>query len=69
MGKRDEGERDEDSRSATDPRRGKNPGYAEDQPKDRRDAKQRVDRKPAPSPDEPGLGRDPDPPADPAGRH
>ena len=63
------GKRDEDNPHAADPRSGKNPGYAEDQPRDRRDARQPVDRKPAPSPDEPGLQRNPDPPADPAGRH
>jgi hypothetical protein len=64
MGKRDEG-----SQPKADPRSGKNPGYAEDQPQDRRDARQHTKHKPAPTPDEPGLRRDPDPPADPAGRH
>ena len=49
-----------------DPRAGRNPGYAEDLPRDRRDAHQPVE--PAkPSPDEPGMRRDPDPEADPAG--
>jgi hypothetical protein len=64
MGKRDEG-----SHPKADPRRGKNPGYAENQPQDRRDARQHIEQKPAPNADEPGLRRDPDPPADPAGRH
>ena len=63
------GTRDEGSQPAADPRRGKNPGYAEDRPQDRRDARQDTERKPAPSPDEPGLRRDPDPPADPTDRH
>lgn len=48
-----------------DPRPGRNPGYAEDRPRDRRDAHQPVE--PAkPSPDEPGMRRDPDSGADPA---
>jgi hypothetical protein len=64
MGKRDQG-----TPPKADPRRGQNPGYAEDQPRDRRDARQRTGPTPAPTPDEPGLRRDPDPPADPAGRH
>ncbi|HSR64894.1 MAG TPA: hypothetical protein VLM17_04730 [Xanthomonadaceae bacterium] len=64
MGKRDEGRP-----PAPDPRRGKNPGYAEPRPKNREEARQPVARKPAPSPDEPGMRRDPDPPPDPAGKH
>jgi hypothetical protein len=44
---------------AADPRRGKNPGYAENHPRDARDAHQ-----PAipsqPTPDEAGMGHDPD---------
>ncbi len=45
---------------APDPRRGRNPGYAEPQPRDKDDAQ----RPPAPekrNPDEGGLDRDPDP--------
>ena len=49
-----------------DPRPGRNPGYAEDKPRDRRDAQQPVEP-PKPSPDEPGMRRDPDPEADPTG--
>lgn len=49
-----------------DPRPGRNPGYAEDKPRDRRDARQPVEPG-KPSPDEPGMQRDPDPEADPAG--
>jgi len=49
-----------------DPRPGRNPGYAEDKPRDRRDAQQQVEPG-KPSPDEPGMRRDPDPEADPAG--
>ena len=64
MGKRDAG-----TPPAANPRRGANPGYPENQPRDRRDARQSTQAKPAPNPDEPGLRRDPDPPADPAGRH
>ncbi|HVI24747.1 MAG TPA: hypothetical protein VM576_00935 [Xanthomonadaceae bacterium] len=64
MGKRDEG-----TQPAADPRRGRNPGYAEDQPDDRRDARQPTHPPPQPNPDEPGMRRDPDPPADPAGKH
>lgn len=63
MGKRDEG-----TQPAADPRRGRNPGYAEDQPDDRRDARQAT-HPPRPNPDEPGIRRDPDPPPDPAGKH
>ena len=63
MGKRDDG-----IPSKADPRHGKNPGYAEDRPRDRREARQDTPHKPAPNPDEPGLRRDPDPPADPADR-
>lgn len=64
MGKRDEG-----TQPAADPRRGQNPGYAEDQPADRRDARQPTARPPHPNPDEPGMRRDPDAPPDPAGKH
>ena len=52
---------DEDlpERPGVDPRRGKNPGYAEERPKDRDQAHQPAE--PAqPSPDEPDLDRDPD---------
>ena len=55
--------------SKANPQRGANPGYAENQPRDARDARRDTRGKPAPNPDEPGLRRDPDPPADPAGRH
>ena len=48
------------------PRPGRNSGYAEDKPRDRRDAHQPAEP-PKPSPDEPGMRRDPDPEADPTG--
>ena len=55
-----------DAPPAANPRPGRNPGYAEDKPRDRRDAHQPVE--PAkPSPDEPGMRRDPDQEADPTG--
>ena len=50
---------------AADPRRGRNPGYAENQPRDRGDAQQPAAPS-QPNPDEPGIRRDPDPPPDPA---
>jgi hypothetical protein len=56
---------DHDTPPAADPRRGKNPGYAEDQPRDHRDARQ-----PAipsqPAPDEAGIEYDAE--ADPVSR-
>jgi hypothetical protein len=42
-----------------DPRPGQNAGYAEQQPRDKRDARQDVIPG-RPSPDEPGLHHDPD---------
>lgn len=63
MGKHD------DIPSKADPRRGTNPGYAEDRPRDPREARQSGNEKPHPNPDEPGLRRDPDPPPTPGGRH
>ena len=51
---------------AADPRPGRNPGYAEDVPRDREDAR-RPAAKPVPStPDEPGMQYDADAPPDPA---
>lgn len=47
------------------PRPGPDPGYAEDKPRNRRDAHQPAEPS-KPSPDEPGMRRDPDPDADPA---
>jgi hypothetical protein len=61
--------RNEGTQPAADPRHGRNPGYAEDQPDDHRDARRPSARPPQPSPDEPGMRRDPDPPPDPAGKH
>lgn len=57
--------RDPTTPPAADPRAGRNPGYAENRPRDRRDVT-RPAPEPAPSPDEPGMTRDPDPspPAD-----
>ena len=54
-----------DTPPAADPRHGRNPGYAEDRPRDGRDARQPAEPS-RPSPDEPGMERDPDPAADPA---
>lgn len=68
MGKRDDDIPSKAVPSQADPRRGANPGYAEDQPRSPRDARRDTPGKPAPNPDEPGLRRDPDPPADPARR-
>ena len=50
---------------AADPRAGRNPGYAENQPRDREDAHAKAP-KPAPNPDEPGIDRDTDDTPDPA---
>lgn len=50
---------------AADPRSGKNPGYAENLPRDGEDARQPAAR-PAPSPDDPGMEYDADAPPDPA---
>ena len=52
--------RDRTTPPAADPHSGRNPGYAETRPRDRRDVTQPAP-KPAPSPDEPGMTRDPDP--------
>jgi len=56
--------RDKDTPPSADPRRGRNPGYAETRPRDRGDAHQPAEPS-RPSPDEPGLERDPDPPPGP----
>lgn len=42
-----------------DPRRGRNPGYAEERPKDRGQAQQPAEPS-RPNPDEPGIDRDTD---------
>ncbi len=44
---------------AADPKPGRNPGYAENQPRDREDIRQPQPRKP-PNPDEGGMTREPD---------
>jgi hypothetical protein len=59
------GKRDRTTPPAADPHSGRNPGYAETTPRDRRDVT-RPAPAPAPSPDEPGITRDPDAGADPA---
>lgn len=46
-------------RPGVDPRRGRNPGYAEERPQDRDQAHQPAEP-PEPSSDEPGITRDPD---------
>lgn len=48
-----------------DPKPGRNPGYAEPNPRDRDDAKQPDPRKP-PNPDAGGMERDPETSPDPA---
>lgn len=63
------GKHDERIPSKADPRHGRNPGYAEDRPRDPREARQDGGGTPSPDPDEPGLRRDPDPPPTPGGRH
>ena len=54
-----------DTPPAADPRAGRNPGYAETQPRDKGDA-QAKGPKPGNQPDEPGIDRDTDEQADPA---
>ena len=49
---------------AADPRAGRNPGYAENQPRDREDAHAKAP-KPQHQPDEPGIDRDTDAQPDP----
>lgn len=51
--------RDKTAPPDADPRAGHNPGYAEDKPRDREDARQPHPKKPR-DPDEGGLHRDPD---------
>jgi hypothetical protein len=63
------GKHDERIPSKADPRHGRNPGYAEDRPRDPREARQASGDKPSPSPDEPGMRRDPDPPPTSGDRH
>lgn len=46
----------------TSPEAGDNPGYAEDKPRDARDARLPHGREAPPSPDEGGVDRDPDDP-------
>ena len=50
---------------AADPRAGHNAGYAENQPRDKEDARAKGP-KPMPNPDEPGIDRDTDEQPDPA---
>lgn len=57
--------RDKTTPPIADPKRGRNPGYAEKQPRDREDAQQPASPS-RPSPDEPGIGHDPDAQPDPA---
>ena len=47
------------ARPGADPRRGRNPGYAEERPRDADDAQQPAEPG-KPSTDEPGITRDPD---------
>lgn len=50
---------DKDLPASPDPRRGRNPGYAEERPKDRGQAHQPAAPS-RPNPDEPGIDRDTD---------
>lgn len=56
--------RNRETPPASDPRRGRNPGYAETEPRDREDARQPPAPKPRhpEEPDEGAIGRDPDTP-------
>jgi len=53
-------DKDKSAPPAADPRAGRNPGYAENLPRDHADAQQRPKQTPKPSPDEPGIERDTD---------
>ena len=52
--------------AAADPAAGHNPGYAENQPRDRQDAEQGEPRPRRITPDDGGLGRKPESGADPS---
>ena len=52
-------DKDLPGRPGVDPRRGRNPGYAEERPDDAGEAHQPAPP-PEPGPDEPGIDRDPD---------
>ena len=58
-------EHDKQAPPAADPRAGRNPGYAENQPRDGGDVRIPVE-KPRPNTDEPGIERDTDAQPDPA---
>ena len=58
-------DQDKQAPPAADPRAGRNPGYAETEPRDLGDVQIPVE-KPRPNPDEPGIRRDTDEQADPA---
>jgi hypothetical protein len=57
--------RDKATPPAADPKRGRNPGYAEDHPRDPADARQAAIPS-QPTPDEAGIEHDPDAQPDPA---
>lgn len=57
--------RDRHAPPKAEPGPGRNPGYAEDAPRDRRDAQLPHGRDDPPSPDEGGVARDVDDTADP----
>lgn len=59
------GNREKTTPPAADPKSGRNPGYAETTPRDRRDVS-RPAPTPKPNPDEPGMTRDPAANPDPA---
>ena len=57
--------REKSAPPAADPRSGRTPGYAENLPRDRKDARQPAPA-PKPNPDDPGMDYDADAPPDPA---
>ena len=65
MAKRDKPAPPATAPPAADPRAGRNPGYAETRPRDGADVRHPAPR-PQPTPDEPGMTREPDPGPDPA---
>ena len=59
MGQPTRPDQDLPDRPGVDPRRGRNPGYAEERPKDKDQARQLAEPA-APNTDEPGIDRDTD---------
>jgi hypothetical protein len=55
--------RDRDNPPKADPRRGRNPGYAEDQPRDQEEARRPATPSPSGEPDDPQASGGKSPPA------